>query len=132
MKNIIFFAVFSLLSCNSKPNNIDEKLSLKDTIEEQEKQAHKINKNNLGSSQGNNREINYFDIVKKDLKKTWMVNEGVGKIYEKKGDLLIEGREGGYLSTYSFSNAKILMGDLNKDGKDEHIVIVKERGGNVE
>ncbi len=132
MKNIIFFSIFSLFSCNNKSNNIDEKLSLKKTIEEQGKQIPESNKNNLDSSPNNKAQIDYLDIVKKYLKKTWNENDKVGKIYEKEGDLFIEGKEGGNLSIYSFSNAKILEGDLNNDDKDEHIVIVTESGGNVE
>lgn len=44
MKNIIFFSLFSLFSCNNKSNNIDEKLSLKKTIEEQGKKLQKVTK----------------------------------------------------------------------------------------
>lgn len=76
-----------------------------------------------------NAQTNYVDIVKKDLKKTWKANKEAGKIHEEKGDLFISGKEGGYLIVYRFSRAKILKGDLNKDGKDEHIVIVGEEGG---
>lgn len=75
-------------------------------------------------------QTNYIDVVKKDLKEKWKVKKEVGKIINLKKDLYINSKDGNYsLIVYRFSEAKILVGDLNKDGKDEHLIIVQEEGG---
>lgn len=75
-------------------------------------------------------QINYIDIVKKDLIKKWKTNKEVGNIVDKKKDLYINSKEGNYcLIVYRFSSAKKISGDLNKDGKNEHLIIVDEEGG---
>ncbi len=74
-------------------------------------------------------QVDYINIVKNDLKKSWKTNKEVAKIYENKGNLFVVSKNRGILSKYIFSNAKILKGDLNGDGIEDHVVIVVEEGG---
>ena len=75
-------------------------------------------------------QTNYIEVVKKDLIKKWKTKNEVGKIIDQKKDLYIYEKEGiSSLIVYRFSFAKKLVGDLNKDGKSEHLIIVEEEGG---
>jgi hypothetical protein len=75
-------------------------------------------------------QTNYVDVVKKDLKKKWTLKKEAGKITELKKDLYVSSKNGKYnLIVYKFSTARNLVGDLNKDGKNEHVIIVSEEGG---
>jgi hypothetical protein len=75
-------------------------------------------------------QTNYVDVVKKDLKKKWTLKKGVGKITELKKDLYVSSKNGNYnLIVYRFSVVIKLVGDLDNDGKNEHLIIVPEEGG---
>lgn len=118
-------------ACNQTPKNSSAETEA-DTKIIAIKLPPKKNPENLSLATNNKTEIDYANIVKEHLRNTLKIKkisyDEVKKIYEED--------EYGYLrfedgSVYSFKNVKVLNGDTNKDGIDEHIVIVEEFGGNI-
>jgi hypothetical protein len=120
-------------ACNQTPKNSSTETEADTKITVIKLPPAKKNPKNLSLvTNNNNTEIDYADIVKEHLRRTLNAQkisyDEVEKIYEEDESGYLKFEDG---SVYSFKNVKVLNGDTNKDGKDEHIVILEEFGGNT-